>query len=157
MQIREQVENCNGCGACAVGCKHSCIKMVADENGNKYPVSEENENKYPVRDENGCQKCNNCVLYCPIFNPVELPEFDTFYDDSDNKYYNRDMPAVYRETMRSVKAGNVTDFVGTLCQIAALKSLMGDKLHQNLRLYPIIWDPDHPRRPECKNCIFYTK
>lgn len=145
MQIREQVKNCNGCGACVVGCKNFCMKMIEDENGLKYPV----------RDEDGCQKCNNCVLYCPLFNPVELPEFEDFYEDPNNEYYNRDMPAVYRQTMRKLKEGTVTDFVGTLCQIAALKSLMGDKLSHNLRIYPIVCDPENPKRPECKECVFY--
>lgn len=145
MQIREQVKNCNGCGACVVGCKNACLKMVPDENGLKYPV----------RDENGCQKCNNCVLYCPLYNPVELPEFDTFFDDPGDKYYNRDMPAVYRETMRSLKKGEATTFIGTLCQIAALKSVMGDRLHHRLVIYPIACDPENPKRPECKECEFY--
>lgn len=55
-------------------------------------------------------------LYCPIYNPVELPTFEEFYEYND-EYYHRDMAKVYRETMRKVKSGTVTEFVGTLCQI----------------------------------------
>lgn len=66
MQITERVPGCNGCEACILGCKYACMKILRNENGNKRPVI----------DEQGCNKCNNCVLYCPLYNPVELPEFD---------------------------------------------------------------------------------
>ena len=144
MQITDRVKNCNGCEACIVGCKYACIKMIRDENGYKHPVI----------DENGCQKCNNCVLYCPIYNPVELPEFEQFYEYQD-EHYDRSMAGIYRETMRKLKAGTTTEFVGTLCQIAGLKSLMGDKLSHDLRLYPVYCDPQNPKRPECASCPFY--
>lgn len=144
MQITDRVKNCNGCEACTVGCKYACIKMERDENGNKKPVI----------NEDGCSKCNNCVLYCPVFNPVDLPEFENFYEYKD-EYYERDMAKVYRETMRQLKAGTTTEFVGTLCQIAALKSLMGDKLSHDLRIFPLHCDPENPRRPECAVCPFY--
>ena len=144
MQITDRVKNCNGCEACTVGCKYACIKMERDENGNKKPVI----------NEDGCSKCNNCVLYCPVFNPVDLPEFENFYEYKA-EYYERDMAKVYRETMRQLKAGTTTEFVGTLCQIAALKSLMGDKLSHDLRIFPLHCDPENPRRPECAACPFY--
>ena len=144
MQITDRVKNCNGCSACIVGCKYSAIKMVTGEDGRKYPVI----------DENGCNKCNNCLLYCPLYNPVTLPQFDEFYE-YDDEYYERDMPKVYRATKRSIKNGVTTDFTGTLCQIAGLKSLMGDKLSHDLRLYPLFCDRENPRRPECKDCIFW--
>lgn len=144
MQITDRVKNCNGCEACTVGCKYACIKMERDENGYKKPVI----------NEDGCSKCNNCVLYCPVFNPVDLPEFETFYEYKD-EYYERDMAKVYRETMRQVKAGTTTEFVGTLCQIAGLKSLMGDKLSHDLRIFPLHCDPENPRRPECAACPFH--
>ena len=144
MQITDRVKNCNGCEACTVGCKYACIKMERDENGNKKPVI----------NEDGCSKCNNCVLYCPVFNPVDLPEFENFYEYKD-EYYERDMAKVYRETMRQLKAGTTTEFVGTLCQIAALKSLMGDKLSHDLRIFPLHCDTENPRRPECAACTFY--
>ena len=144
MQLTDKVKNCNGCEACVLGCKHACIKIVKDENGTKKPI----------KNEDGCQKCNNCILYCPIYNPVELPTFEEFYEYND-EYYHRDMAKVYRETMRKVKSGTVTEFVGTLCQIAALKSLMGDKLSHDLRILPLHCDPENPKRPECRDCQFY--
>lgn len=146
MQILDRISTCNGCSACIVGCKASAIKMVPDENGLKHPVI----------DENGCTKCNNCVLYCPVFNPVELPEFDTFYEYRE-EFYHRDMSKVYRQTMRSLKEGTTTQFTGTLCQIAGLKSLMGDKLSHDLVIYPLFCDPDNPEREECRDCVFWKK
>lgn len=144
MQIIDTIKNCNGCEACVVGCKYVCVKMVEDENGVKYP----NVN------ENGCSKCNACKLFCPVFNPVELPEFEDFFEPTE-EILNREMSKVYRETMRNIKAGQKTEFVGTLCQIAALKSLLGDKLSHNLVIYPLHCDRDNPKRPECNTCIFY--
>lgn len=146
MQILDRVKNCNGCSACIVGCKEMAIKMQEDEEGRKYPVI----------NEDACSKCNNCVLYCPIFNPVELPEFTDFYK-YDEEYYKRPMPEVYRETMRTLKKGEAVHFVGTLCQIAGLKSLMGDRLDHNLKLYPLYCDMDNPKRPECAVCPFWEK
>lgn len=144
MQLIDRVKNCTGCEACVLGCKHACVKIRRDENSFKKPWI----------DEDGCQKCNNCILYCPVFNPVDLPEFEQFYEYSD-EYYIRDMAKVYRETMRKIKAGTVTEFVGTLCQIAGLKSLMGDKFSHYLILRPLYCDPEDPRRPECGQCPFY--
>ncbi|NLD10386.1 4Fe-4S dicluster domain-containing protein [Aminicella lysinilytica] len=146
MQLLERVPDCNGCGACVVGCKDRCVKMIKDENGYFRPVV----------DEGGCNKCNNCILYCPLYNPVELPEFSQYYDYSDD-YYNRDMPKTYRATLREAKTGKVTEFAGTLCQIAGLKSLMGDKLRPNLKLYPLHCDPDEPKRPECVKCQYIKR
>ncbi len=145
MQLTERVKNCNGCEACVVGCKYVCVKMEADSNGNKYPVV----------NEDGCSKCNSCLLYCPLYNPVELPEFEQYYEYQE-EYGNRDMAQVYRDTKRQVKAGQVTPFVGTLCQIAALKSLMGDRLSHLLQIYPLHCNPEKPRRPECVECPFYA-
>lgn len=142
--IKETVLNCNGCEACVVGCKNSCIKMGTGEDGIKRLIV----------NTNGCQMCNNCKLFCPIFNPVELPEFESFYEYNDD-FYKRNMSKVYRETMRKLKQGEAVKFAGTLCQIAALKSLMGDKLHERLELMPIHCDPEHPARKECNGCIFY--
>jgi Fe-S-cluster-containing hydrogenase component 2 len=117
---------------------------------------EENQHgiKYPVVNEDGCSKCNSCLLYCPQFNPVSLPEFEDFYEYQE-EYGDRDMAAVYRETKRQVKAGVATPFVGTLCQIAALKSLMGDRLSDLLKIYPMYCDPEKPKRPECVDCQYY--
>ena len=146
MQLTEKIPNCNGCGACVLGCKQYCLKMVRDEEGNYRPLM----------NENGCNKCNNCYLYCPLYNPVTLPEFPEFFEYQE-EYSQRDMPQVYRETLRKAKTGAVTDFAGTLCQIAGLKSLMGDKLKENLRIYPLHCDPDHPKRPECESCPYIAR
>lgn len=146
MQIMDRVPNCNGCSACVVGCKLRTIKMKENENGYKYPEIE----------EGGCDKCNNCVLYCPLyFNTPELPHFEHYYE-YDDKYYKRDMPKVYRETMRQAKAGKHVEFIGTLCQIAGLKSLLGDKLVPNIILLPLACGPNEPGRPECKTCPFWS-
>lgn len=144
MQILDRIKSCNGCSCCIVGCKEFCIKMKTDENGNKYPEI----------DENGCNKCNNCLLYCPMFNPVELPEFEDFFEYKE-EYYHRDMPKVYRATMRKLKNKEDAEFVGTLCQVAGLKSLLGDKLPEKLKIYPLYCDKDDPKRPECKDCPYW--
>ena len=70
MQLRERIEACNGCAACVVGCKYVCVKMEEADGKVK---------KLPLVDENGCSKCNACVLFCPLYNPVELPVFEEFY------------------------------------------------------------------------------
>ena len=108
MQLTERIKNCNGCGACVVACKYVCVKM-----------EEADGLLRPYINENGCSKCNACMLYCPLYNTVELPDFEEFFEAAEN-VRNRDMAPVYRATMRSVKEGRHTEFVGTLCQIAAL-------------------------------------
>jgi coenzyme F420-reducing hydrogenase beta subunit len=111
----------------------------------------------PVVDENGCQKCNACMLFCPIYNPVELPEFETFYDSAED-VRKRDMAPIYRATMREAKAGKHVEFVGTLCQIAALKSLRGDKLSHNIAIYPVYCDEEQRKSSAaCAACRFYEK
>ena len=92
--------------------------------------------KVPVVNEDGCSKCNACMLYCPLYNPVELPDFEEFFE-SEEDVRKRDMAPLYRATMRKLKDGKNAEFVGTLCQIAALKSLRGDKLGHNLAVFPI--------------------
>jgi Pyruvate/2-oxoacid:ferredoxin oxidoreductase delta subunit len=146
MQLTERIPDCNGCGACAVVCKEHCIKLLKNDQGLMRPVV----------DEDGCRKCNNCVLYCPLYNPVELPAFSNYYEYDDDFYY-RNMPQVYRETMRASKAGGSVDFAGTLCQIAGLKSLQGDKIRPTERIMPLHCDPDAPRRPECTVCRFVQR
>ena len=150
MQLTDRVKNCNGCAACVVGCKYVCVKMEERHDG-------ESCKKQPVIDENGCNRCNACVLFCPIFNPVELQDFEQFYEYSD-EYGERDMPAIYRQTMRNVKAGQHVEFIGTLCEIAALKSLFGDKLYPNLILKPLFCDEEkRAKEPCCRECAFYGK
>lgn len=146
MQITDRIKNCNGCGACIVGCREYCMKMEKDADGRMKPVI----------DENGCKLCNNCVLYCPLYNPVEMPGFTNYYEYSEDYYY-RDMPKVYRETLRQAKSGQTVEFAGTLCQIAGLISLMGNRLKPNVKLYPLHCNPDHPHRPECAECEFVRR
>lgn len=145
MQLIDKIPSCNGCSACVVGCKISCVKMKDNEDSYKYPEI----------NEDGCTKCNNCFLYCPLYNPVDLPEFNDFFE-YDEKYYNRDMPAVYRKTMRQAREGHA-DFVGPLCQVAGLMSLMGNKLDESIKIYPLYCDVENPRRPECLKCQFWKK
>ncbi|MCQ2554092.1 MAG: 4Fe-4S dicluster domain-containing protein [Clostridia bacterium] len=162
MQIVDSVKNCNGCGACVVACKYQCLKMH-DRNDEKAAsvlasrdfVKKDTKKMVPVRDENGCQKCNACVLFCPLFNPVELPEFEQFYQ-YEEAFESRDLPAHYRQVMRSVRSGARTEFVATLCQIAAVKSLLGDKIPENLILRPMYCDEwRRENDPICKDCRFY--
>ena len=144
MQLTENIKNCNGCAACQMACKTRAVKMIVNEEGRKVPFI----------DEKACNKCNACRMYCPLYMPVELPEFKDWYE-FDEKYMERDMAQVYRETSRSVKNGQFTEFVGTLCQIAALKSLMGDRLRPNLKLYPLACTPETQAAHGCKDCVFY--
>ena len=149
MQLTERVKECNGCGACVVACKQVCVKM-------KEP-SEGRTKKQPVVNEDGCNKCNACMLYCPLYNPVSLPDFEEYYEFAP-EFADRDMPALYRKTMKSVNSGQHTEFIGTLCEIAALKSLMGDKLKRNLVIRPL-WCSNEKRAedPACAACMFYNK
>ena len=89
-------------------------------------------------------------------NPVELPDFEEYYEYSE-AYADRDMPKLYRKTMRDAKAGQHVEFVGTLCQIAALKSLSGDRIRPNLILKPL-WCSEEKRAadPACAGCMFYA-
>ena len=150
MQLTDRVKNCNGCSACVVGCKYVCVKMEDRPEGR-------GSKKQPVVNENGCNRCNACVLFCPLFNPVQLPDFEQYYEFSE-EYGERDMPAIYRKTMRDVKAGQHVEFAGTLCEIAALKSLFGDQLYPNLILKPLYCDDEkRAKEPCCRECRFYGK
>lgn len=144
MQLVDRIKGCNGCEACVVACKYVCVKM-----------KEDGKSKIPEVNENGCNKCNACMLYCPLYNPVELPEFEEFYDSKED-VRKREMAPIYRATMRSVKEGRHTEFAGTLCQIAALKSLRGDKLAQNLVIFPVYCDEEQRKsNAACAACKFY--
>ena len=179
MQLLERVKNCNGCAACVVPCKHNAVKMhdrtteearellikhsdkqieeaAEFENTGSHGKKEEGgKKKVAILNEGACDRCNACVLFCPIFNPVELPEFEDWYE-YDPAFDERDMPKYYRETMRMARAGRHTEFVGTLCQIAALKSLNGDNIPQNLILKPLLCTKEkQEKEPCCRDCIFY--
>ncbi|MCQ2547671.1 MAG: hypothetical protein MJ145_01545 [Clostridia bacterium] len=147
MRLNKGIENCNGCEACIVACKKVCIKLE-DYN------HETKDEKNPVVNLDGCLKCNSCKLHCPIFWPVTMPEFTEMLPPNDGYYY-REMAPIYRKTMQSVNARNFTEFTGTLCQIAALISLMGDKIPTNLKFNPVACDPEANGRECCKNCMFY--
>ena len=105
MQLIDRVELCNGCGACRVACKYQCVKMIENEEGLTRPVV----------DENGCQKCNACMLFCPLYNPVELPEFETFYDSAE------DTTTVYDETTKESQ---------TFYALTAAKKWMKERIKQ---------------------------
>ena len=163
MQLLERVKNCNGCGACVVACKKNCVKMYGRDSeearqllgrlSDKQDV--EGKKPVPVVEEGGCDRCNACVLFCPLYNPVELPVFDEWYEYSE-AFEGRDMPKLYRSTMRAARAGQHTEFVGTLCEIAALKSLNGDKIPNNLILKPMVCSEEkRESEPACRGCIFY--
>ena len=147
MQLIDRVEDCNGCGACVVACKHRCVKMEKDGDGNRSPGV----------NENGCSKCNACMLFCPLYNPVELPVFEEFFDAPEGvDVRDRDMAPIYRAAMRGAREGKHTEFAGTLCQIAALKSLNGDKIPSNLLLFHIFcYDEQRRSNPACAVCKFY--
>ena len=162
MQLLERVKNCNGCGACIVPCKHNAVSLldrsderiteIMERTGNE---SKEGKKKAAHVNEGACDRCNACVLFCPLFNPVEIPKFDEWYE-FDEAFDEREMHKVYRETMRKARSGQHTEFVGTLCQIAALKSLNGDKIPQNLIIKPLVCKREK-RESEacCRNCAFY--
>ena len=146
MQLVERVPDCNGCGACVVACKYRCVKMEKDEDGNVRPRV----------NENGCSKCNACMLFCPVYNPVGMPAFEEFYDAPEGEDVRaREMAPLYRATMRAAREGRRAEFVGTLCQIAALKSLRGDTL-DNVAVFPIFCDEQQRRSNQaCAVCKFY--
>lgn len=140
MQLTDRVKYCNGCSACVVPCKTSCIKMADGK---------------PVINEDGCSKCNACTLFCPVFNPVDVPAFEEWYEFSQ-ECYDRVDPKYYREIMRKARSGEHTEFVGTLCQIAGLISLQGGVVAHNLILKPMICDAEkREQREACQHCIFY--
>ena len=163
MQLVDRVKYCNGCQACVVPCKLSCVKMhertdeISKEilENAKLAQGMNDTKKIAVLNDDGCSRCNACVLYCPIYNPVDLPEFEEWYEydpahDEENKVQK------YRKTMQSARAGQHTEFIGTLCEIAALISLEGGKIRQNLILKPMLCDEEKRNSQECcKNCIFY--
>ncbi|MBR5229972.1 MAG: 4Fe-4S dicluster domain-containing protein [Firmicutes bacterium] len=149
MQLTDIIKNCNGCSACLVACKLAALKMEGTEEGRI--------KKRPVKNEGRCNKCNACVLYCPLYNPVTMPDFEDYYRFTE-EYEGRNLPEIYRHTMRSVKAGDFTEFVGTLCEIAGLKSLMGDKFRSNLRVYPLYCEEEkRAKDPACQCCVFYEE
>lgn len=165
MQLLERVKYCNGCGACVVPCKLNAVKMYERDSEEarevlaKFPDTQsmEGHKRVPVVQEGACDRCNACVLYCPIYNPVEIPKFDEWYEFRE-EFDNREMPKLYRETLRSARSGRHTEFIGTLCEIAALKSLNGDKIPHNLILRPLVCDKEkRENEPACANCIFYGK
>lgn len=144
MEKSKGVTRCKGCEACVVACKRNCIKVTVDEKGIKHPIV----------NMDGCYKCNACKMYCPMCFPVVMEKYDKFYETDEN-LYDRDMAKVYREAMRNVRSGMRTEFYGTLCQIAALKSLLGDRIPPKLIVYPVKCDPNNPARSTCVDCEFY--
>ncbi len=58
---------CTGCTACASACPHSCIEMVADQQGFLIPRVSESR----------CVGCLKCQESCPIITPKEMPAQST--------------------------------------------------------------------------------
>lgn len=57
-------ELCTGCDACYNVCPESCIEMVVDKTGFRYPKV----------DYNKCTKCSICIKICPSLNKPSLIE-----------------------------------------------------------------------------------
>lgn len=78
-------ELCYGCSACASICSHKAIKMVADDEGFKYPVL--------TRDL--CINCGLCEKICPINNIIDKQQ------DKEFKAYaiqHKDKDVLYSST-----------------------------------------------------------
>lgn len=60
---------CCGCGACAVACPQTCIRLVPDEEGFDYPVI----------DDANCTDCGRCLHVCGIQNEPCLHEVQQTY------------------------------------------------------------------------------
>lgn len=60
---------CCGCGACAVICPQTCIRLVQDEEAFDYPVI----------DETRCLQCGRCLEVCGMQNAPQLHEVKQTY------------------------------------------------------------------------------
>ena len=98
-----------------------------------------------------CNGCGACRVACK-YQCVKMKE------NEEGLIRKRDMAPIYRATMREAKAGKHVEFVGTLCQIAALKSLRGDKLSHNIAIFPVYCDEEQRKScAACAACRFYEK
>ncbi len=106
------------------------------------------EKSFPLINEGACSKCNNCVLCCP-YMPIELPKLEDFYSISMSlsQRYAEGIPDNILGTVKQVT------FAGTLCRIAGLKALMGDKLNENLSLKPP-YCIENPEKEECEKVVY---
>jgi coenzyme F420-reducing hydrogenase beta subunit len=71
ISIKEKI-NCCGCSACIIKCPESCIDLVPDNEGFKYPKV--NKRK--------CINCNLCIDVCPIIQKKSN------YNESENEISN---------------------------------------------------------------------
>ena len=78
-------------------------------------------------------------------------------------YPLKDVPAATKDEaikareiiLEGAREGRHAEFAGTLCQIAALKSLRGDTL-DNIAVFPVFCDDEQRRsNPACAVCKFY--
>lgn len=79
MRLYSNRIKCTGCYACANTCPESCIKLVLDEEGFRYPVI----------DETHCINCGKCAEVCPIDKDIardgilEIPLAYACYNKDD--------------------------------------------------------------------------
>ena len=67
--------NCTGCTACASICPKNAIKMVANEEGFRYPVI----------DKEKCINCNLCSKVCPMLKQYNIDEKELKFYAAYNK------------------------------------------------------------------------
>lgn len=60
IQLKEDLSNCSGCGACVAVCPRSAIKMAENYYGCVYPLI----------DETRCIQCGKCVGACSFHTPL---------------------------------------------------------------------------------------
>ena len=128
--------NCCGCEACANVCPVSCIKMVLDEEGFRYPSV----------DPDVCIDCGLCEAGCPERNPVyplhEAFEYYAAYSLDGDYRANSSSGGLFYELAKQVigdggiVCGAAYDEEFNVCHkcvgsLVELKSLLGSKYVQS--------------------------
>ena len=170
--------HCFGCEACAQACHVGAIKMIADEEGFRYPEI----------DQSTCLHCGKCRKVCPaetallqgraplsawggysldqavrsestsgglfsvladawcdadsivfgaMSDGLKVRHSHVRYGDGiaqfrKSKYLQSEMGTSYRDAKNFLDAGCTVLFSGTPCQIAGLRTFLGDKDYRNL-------------------------